>query len=129
MLQIPEQVKTASPWHRDVQNHQVPSAAPHLGQYVSCIPGFVEYCAIDIASQDLFQSPAQDGMVVGNKNTCHWPISDGDGWISRVTTLKVVPFPHTLAWSPHSGHSIRPSRYQLRSSRRSTANGLHSPRA
>ena len=64
-------VGTASPRPGDVQNHEIPGVALDLRNNLLCILGFATGYALKLALQDLFQPPAQDGMIISNKNPNH----------------------------------------------------------
>src|SRR6266496_2868855 len=92
-LEVLEDVKATSAGHGDVQQHQIPVVALDLGQNLLCVLRLSANCVLQLAQQDLLQTPAHDGVIIGNENSDHSPHSGCCRSTFGIRTLTVVPLP------------------------------------
>jgi hypothetical protein len=78
-----------------------------LEQNLSCIFRFPTFYVLKFVPQDLFQPATQDGMIIGNENSNHWPASGRLLSVFGIRTFTVVPLPGTprMVKSPWSSQA------------------------
>src|SRR6185436_3506089 len=94
-LEMREHVDTASTWHRDIQDHQIPLFGPELRQRLFGGSGPSDTDIAKLAFQDLLQAASKNGVIVDNEDPDHWRWSSLPA--SGILTITVVPAPGVLS--------------------------------